>query len=74
MQDQNQFRLDALLFTIRQHPGFREFLTAVAPPEMPRYRPSKGGDLETLGAAMAYASGARDQHEAWLALLTGATK
>lgn len=62
--------LAALLFNIRQHPGFKELLTAVAPPEMPRYRPSKGGDLETLGAAMAYASGAKDQHENWIALLT----
>lgn len=60
-----------LLVRIRQHPGFRELLAYVPVPEMPRYRPSKGGDLESIGASMAYASGARDEHERWIAFLTG---
>jgi hypothetical protein len=66
--------LDALLFSIRQHSAFRELLAVVPVPEMPRYRPSKGGDLESLGASMAYASGARDQHECWTAILTGSSQ
>lgn len=66
--------LDDLLFHIRQHAAFNELMRTVPSPEMPRYRPSKGGDLESLGASTAYASGARDQHERWLALFIGSSQ
>ncbi len=61
--------LKSLLFDIRQHPAFKEFLAAVEPPGMPPYR--KGDTLEALGAATVFASGEAKQHERWIVLLTG---
>lgn len=63
--------LKDLLFKVRQHPAFQELLEAVEAPRTPRYRPSKGKDVPTLGAETIYASGALDQHDRWIALLTG---
>ena len=66
--------LKALLFIMRQHAAFPELLKAVEPQATPRYRPSKGKDVPTMGAEMIYASGTLDQHERWIALLTGASQ
>jgi hypothetical protein len=64
-------QLKDLLFRIRQHPGFQELLHTLEPPGLPRYRKSKALDVATMGAETIYASGALDQHERWIALLTG---
>lgn len=66
--------LKALLVVMRQHPGFQELLKALEPQPLPRYRVSKGKDVPTMGAETIYASGALDQHERWVALLTGASQ
>jgi hypothetical protein len=65
--------LKSLLFQIRQHPAFPELLKSVETPRLPRYRRSKGADVPAMGAEIIYASGALDQHESWIALLTGRT-
>lgn len=67
-------QLKDLLFRIRQHPGFQDFLNAVETPRLPRYKRSKGLDLAAIGAETAYASGALDQHASWIALLTGSSQ
>lgn len=61
----------ALLADLRQHPAFQDLLMMVERPKMPRYRPSKGEDVPTVGARTVYVSGQIDQHERWLSYLTG---
>lgn len=63
--------LKSLLFDIRQHAAFQELLAAVEYPRLPQFRPSRADTLETMGAKTVFASGALDQHERWLTVLTG---
>jgi hypothetical protein len=65
--------LAALLEGVRQHPGYPELLEAVEAPRLPRFRISQSADPNKTFAVWAYQSGRRDQHELWLALLTGKT-
>lgn len=63
--------LDSLLLYIRQHDGYREFLTAV---ERPRIRPfvkSKSANVEQSRSEWIFESGQLEQHERWLAFVSG---
>ena len=63
-----------LLVELRQHPAFPELLQVEAP-RLPRFRPSQAEEAAKAHATWVYQSGRRDQHDYWLALLTGqATK
>lgn len=63
--------LQELLFRVRQHPAFPELLRLVQAPRSPRYRPSRPDHPDKATADFAYHSGKLDQHEMWLAMLTG---
>lgn len=63
--------LKSLLADLRQHPGFPELLKAVETPQIPRFRKSRAGDVESARAEWIHQSGKREQHEMWLAFLTG---
>lgn len=58
-----------LLFTIRQHPSFREFVDAIECPEARAYSPSKGA-ADAQSAEWIYRSGRKAQHELWRSFLT----
>ena len=60
-----------LLFTIRQHPGFRDFLKEVEKPKLPRYRKSESLSLEEFGARSLFESGRLSQDENWRNFLIG---
>ena len=63
--------LHQLLEDLRQHPAFPDLKKAVAAPQLPRFKISQAVEPDQAFAAWAYNSGKRDQHDAWLALLTG---
>lgn len=63
--------LDSLLLMLRQHEGYREFLSAV---ERPRIRPfvkSKAANVEQSRSEWVFESGQLMQHETWLQFLSG---
>lgn len=64
--------LKALLQELRQHHAFSELLEAVEVPRFPRWR--KGDAARDFGEQAIHAQGAQEQHERWLALLTGPAK
>jgi hypothetical protein len=61
----------ALLADLRQHPNFPDLLKAVEVPRLPRFRISQAAEVEKARAEWIYKSGQRNQHDAWLAFLTG---
>lgn len=61
----------ALLIDIRQHPAFRDLLKSVEAPQITQFRLKDAEQIETARAKWIYQSGRKDQHEAWLHLLTG---
>lgn len=63
--------LKSLLSDIRQHPAFPEMLRELQAPKLPRFKPNSPESTETMGAKFLFASGQADQHERWLAFLTG---
>lgn len=63
--------LQSLLADLRQHPAFPELLKAVETPIVPRFRKSKAGSVEEARAEWIHQSGKREQHDLWLAILTG---
>ena len=60
-----------LLAHLRQHPAFPDLLTAVEVQRLPRFKTSQAQDPHKAFGLYAYHSGRRDQHDAWLTLLTG---
>jgi hypothetical protein len=64
----------ALLADLRQHPAFPDLLTAVEAPRLRRFKHSQAGEVEKARALWIYTSGRCDQHDDWLALLTGQYK
>ena len=62
-------QLDELLFTIRQHPAFHEFMNAVTLPEPRDFRPS--ADVQGQWAEYIHRSGRKLQHGVWLSFLIG---
>lgn len=63
--------LQSLLLEIRQHPAFPEMLKMVPEPRLSRFRRSSATKPDEAFAQWAYESGALNQHELWLANLTG---
>ncbi len=63
--------LKELLFTIRQHDGFKELLAYVERPQITTFRISDAEKPETARSRFIYQSGQVAQHEAWLAALVG---
>ncbi len=61
--------LNDLLDYMRQHPGFRELLDAVPPPELRPFKPSKAD--ESQASDWIYRSGQRAMHDAWRSVLIG---
>jgi hypothetical protein len=69
-------RLADLLEAIRQHPAFPELLEQIRAPRQPRFRSSildreQAEELKNFTYKSAYLAGRRDQHNQWVALLTG---
>lgn len=76
MSDEKDFLKDILL-KIRQHPALNLLLEQISKPEVPRFSMGaydRFGSLESFGVRTAYMAGRRDQHNAWLTLLTGEVK
>lgn len=63
--------LQDLLFKLRQHPSFPDFLRAVDRPRMPRFKKYSKGTLEDMGAQTVFVSGRLEQDDTWRAFLTG---
>lgn len=63
--------LNDLLFKLRQHPSFQDFLRAVERPRMPRFKKYSKAALEDMGAQTVFVSGQLDQHDRWHVFLTG---
>lgn len=61
--------LKSLVSMMRSHEGLEEFLRALKPEPMPRFR--KGETLEVLGARTAQASGEWKQYDVLHEILTG---
>jgi hypothetical protein len=61
----------ALLADLRQAQGFLELLKALETPRLPRFKASQAQEAEKARATWIYESGRLDQHERWLAFLTG---
>lgn len=61
--------LKELLFAIRQHEGFQDFLKAVETPPVHEFKPS--GDADAQFADYIFRSGRRRQHNEWLQFLIG---
>ena len=61
--------LEELLLTIRQHPGFKEMLAAIEPPDAKPYRP--GQDTMAQYADYIFRSGRRLQNDIWRQFLIG---
>lgn len=61
--------LNELLFTIRQHPAFKELLAAVPMPEIRAFRESDEPDKHM--AQHIFRSGRRVQHDNWTQFLIG---
>lgn len=61
-------QLKELLFLIRQHDAFQEFLRAVEPPVAREFKPS--GDVQQQWADFIFRSGRKAQHNAWQSFLT----
>jgi hypothetical protein len=59
-----------LLFLIRQHGAFQEFLNMVETPEPKPYSPSKAGAVAEQNADWIFRSGRKAQHELWRSFLT----
>lgn len=64
-------RLQSLLMDLRQHPAFPELVKAVEMPKLPRFKRSQAQAVEAERSNWIFQSGKREQHESWLALLTG---
>lgn len=62
-------QLDELLFTMRQHPAFRELLDTVGLPPVHEFKSS--GDPIGQYAEFIFRSGRRLQHESWRQFLIG---
>lgn len=60
--------LKDLLWTIRQHPAYQEFLNEVEPPPSPEYK--KWESIEEFGVKSIYRRGMRDQHNRFKVFLT----
>lgn len=71
MRPMNPVLVD-LLAHLRQHPAFKDLLTAVEAPRLPPFKTSQAQDPHKAFGLYAYHSGRRYQHDAWLELLTGA--
>ena len=63
--------LTSLLLDLRQHPAFKEFLAENPVPPLPRFKRSQAVEVERARAEWIYQSGKRDQHDVWIAFLTG---
>jgi hypothetical protein len=63
--------LSLLLDQVRQHPAFPELLKAVQAPALPQFRASQAAEVEKARAEWIFSSGKKQQHDMWLALLTG---
>lgn len=63
-------QLKELLFLIRQHEAFQEFLNVVESPEPKPYSPTKGGTVVEQQADWIFRSGRRVQHQLWRSVLT----
>ncbi len=63
-------RLNDLLFLIRQHPAFQEFLNGPGAPELRDFRPGAGPEAEQR-VEYIYRSGRRQQDNAWRQFLIG---
>jgi hypothetical protein len=63
--------LKDLLFNLRQHPSFQDFLRAVERPRMPRFKKYEKRTLEDMGAQTVFVSGRLEQDDAWRTFLTG---
>lgn len=63
--------LISLLEYVRGHEGFDELLKAVDRPRIRPFVKSKAADAERSRAEWIFESGQLDQHERWLALLSG---
>lgn len=61
-------QLKDLLFLIRQHAAYQDFLTAVEPPAPREFKPS--GDVQQQWADFVFRSGRKAQHSAWHSFLT----
>ena len=61
--------LDELMFTLRQHPAFREFMDAVDVPGVKHYQ--QGKDPQAQYADFIFRSGRRLQHDIWRQFLIG---
>lgn len=59
------------LAELRQHPLFPALIKSVPAPRLVGYRPTKSGNLDSLGANHCYQSGQVAQHKLWLSFLTG---
>lgn len=62
-------QLDDLLFNLRQHPAFQEFLKAVEAPEPKEFRPTS--DPQAQWAEYIFRSGRRLQQNCWRQFLIG---
>lgn len=62
-------QLDELLFLIRQHPAFPEFMTTIEPPGLKAFR--QGEEPQQAFADHVFRSGRRLQHEYWRQFLIG---
>jgi hypothetical protein len=63
--------LIAMLRDLRQHPAYPELLKALPRPQLRRFRISQAQEAEKARAEWIYLSGQAEQHDKWLALLTG---
>lgn len=61
-------QLKELLFLIRQHRAYQDFLKAVEPPAPRDFKPS--GDAQQQYADFIFRSGRNTQQKAWLSFLT----
>lgn len=64
----------SLLLLIRQHEGLPELIASIECPRIKRYRPGQADQIEKARADWIYQSGQVDQHQRWLAALTGKTE
>ena len=63
--------LKDLFRTMREHPGFNELISQIPPPSIPRFTTAKIAESDKTYIELIFKSGKREQHNQWLALLTG---
>lgn len=66
--------LKSLLFAIRQHAAFEEFMAAVAEPQLPRFRASQADAADAVKARWIFDSGRVTHHEVWVGFLRGSDR